>query len=103
MYFAVFVIFMLSKVIRLNLAKQIKVHRSVFFRNFMSVIESESYDNDYKSRFINVARLYQNPNDKQLSTERIFNRLSNSHVCVIGLGGVGSWVVESLARSGIGK
>jgi tRNA threonylcarbamoyladenosine dehydratase len=31
------------------------------------------------------------------------DRLRNAHVCVIGLGGVGSFAVESLARSGIGK
>ena len=30
-------------------------------------------------------------------------KLQNSHLCVIGIGGVGSWVVESLARSGIGQ
>ncbi len=30
------------------------------------------------------------------------DRLRRAHVCVIGLGGVGSWAVESLARSGIG-
>ncbi|MCP5079919.1 MAG: tRNA cyclic N6-threonylcarbamoyladenosine(37) synthase TcdA, partial [Psychromonas sp.] len=30
-------------------------------------------------------------------------RFKNSHICVIGIGGVGSWVVESLARSGIGQ
>jgi len=29
--------------------------------------------------------------------------LEQAHICVIGLGGVGSWVVESLARSGIGN
>ena len=29
-------------------------------------------------------------------------RLSRSHVCVIGIGGVGSWAVEALARSGVG-
>jgi len=29
-------------------------------------------------------------------------RLSAAHVCVIGLGGVGSWTVEALARSGVG-
>lgn len=29
--------------------------------------------------------------------------LSKKHVAVIGLGGVGSWAVEALARSGIGK
>jgi tRNA A37 threonylcarbamoyladenosine dehydratase len=28
--------------------------------------------------------------------------ISNMHVCVIGMGGVGSWAVEALARSGIG-
>jgi tRNA threonylcarbamoyladenosine dehydratase len=39
--------------------------------------------------------------------ERLFGRgalrqLAASHVCVIGLGGVGSWAVEALARSGVG-
>jgi tRNA A37 threonylcarbamoyladenosine dehydratase len=29
-------------------------------------------------------------------------RLQAAHVCVVGVGGVGSWVVEGLARSGIG-
>src|SRR5581483_11143956 len=29
-------------------------------------------------------------------------RLRSAHVCVIGVGGVGSWTVEALARSGIG-
>src|SRR4051812_40170218 len=29
-------------------------------------------------------------------------RLHEAHVCVIGVGGVGSWVVEGLARSGVG-
>lgn len=29
-------------------------------------------------------------------------RLANAHVAVIGLGGVGSWAAEALARSGIG-
>ncbi|MEO6076375.1 MAG: tRNA threonylcarbamoyladenosine dehydratase [Dokdonella sp.] len=30
-------------------------------------------------------------------------RLAQTHVCVVGIGGVGSWAVEALARSGIGK
>lgn len=29
--------------------------------------------------------------------------LSRAHVCVVGIGGVGSWAVESLVRSGIGQ
>ncbi|MFT4640865.1 MAG: tRNA A37 threonylcarbamoyladenosine dehydratase [Verrucomicrobiales bacterium] len=40
--------------------------------------------------------------------ERLFGkgslgRLAKAHVAVIGLGGVGSWAVEALARSGIGE
>jgi tRNA A37 threonylcarbamoyladenosine dehydratase len=30
-------------------------------------------------------------------------RLAQAHVCVVGIGGVGSWVVEALARSGVGR
>ncbi len=30
-------------------------------------------------------------------------KLARAHVCVIGIGGVGSWVVEALARSGVGR
>jgi len=29
-------------------------------------------------------------------------RLAGKHVCVVGVGGVGSWAVEALARSGVG-
>ncbi len=30
-------------------------------------------------------------------------RLATAHVCVVGIGGVGSWAVEALARSGVGR
>lgn len=30
-------------------------------------------------------------------------RLASAHVCVVGVGGVGSWAVEALARSGVGR
>ncbi len=30
-------------------------------------------------------------------------RLSQAHVCVVGVGGVGSWTVEALVRSGVGE
>lgn len=30
-------------------------------------------------------------------------RLAEAHICVIGIGGVGSWAAEALARSGIGR
>ena len=49
---------------------------------------------DLKRRFGGIAKLY---GDKGLT------QFANSHVCVIGVGGVGSWACESLARSGIGE
>lgn len=39
----------------------------------------------------------------RLIGDAAMERLFASHVMVIGLGGVGSWAAESLARSGVGK
>lgn len=39
----------------------------------------------------------------RLIGDQNMSRLLNSHVTVIGLGGVGSWAAESLIRSGIGR
>jgi len=30
-------------------------------------------------------------------------KIRNAHICVVGIGGVGSWIVEALARSGVGE
>lgn len=35
--------------------------------------------------------------------EEAINTLNSSHVCVFGIGGVGSYCVEALARSGVGE
>ncbi|OHX13560.1 tRNA threonylcarbamoyladenosine dehydratase [Chromobacterium sphagni] len=48
---------------------------------------------DLERRFGGIARLY---GDDALA------RFQGAHVCVVGVGGVGSWVVEALARSAIG-
>jgi tRNA threonylcarbamoyladenosine dehydratase len=48
----------------------------------------------YDARFSSLGRLF---------GAEALPRLRRSHVCVIGLGGVGSWAVEALARSGIGR
>ncbi|MFM7255666.1 MAG: ThiF family adenylyltransferase [Betaproteobacteria bacterium] len=39
----------------------------------------------------------------RLYGDRALERLQRAHVVVAGLGGVGSWVAEALARSGVGK
>ncbi|OOF39687.1 tRNA cyclic N6-threonylcarbamoyladenosine(37) synthase TcdA [Rodentibacter rarus] len=49
---------------------------------------------NYEQRFGGIGRLY---------TPEGLERLRQAHICVIGIGGVGSWVVEALARSGIGQ
>lgn len=50
-------------------------------------------DIDFDRRFGGIARLYGNA---------ALARFRAAHVCVVGVGGVGSWVVEALARSAIG-
>ncbi len=40
---------------------------------------------------------------ERLYGARAFARLLAAHVCVIGLGGVGSWCAEALARTAIGR
>lgn len=57
------------------------------------VIETAVTD-DFHHRFGGIARLYGNA---------ALEKFARSHIMVIGLGGVGSWTVEALARSGVGK
>ncbi|WAW10475.1 tRNA threonylcarbamoyladenosine dehydratase [Oxalobacter vibrioformis] len=40
---------------------------------------------------------------RHLYGEAAFDCFQKAHVCIIGVGGVGSWAVEALARSGIGN
>ncbi len=49
---------------------------------------------EYEQRFSGIARLY---------GRDALERLRSAHVAVIGIGGVGSWSVEALARSGVGR
>ncbi len=46
----------------------------------------------YNQRFGGIQRLYGSKGAAAIS---------KAHICVIGIGGVGSWVVEALARSGV--
>ncbi|WP_286266592.1 tRNA cyclic N6-threonylcarbamoyladenosine(37) synthase TcdA [Thalassotalea atypica] len=49
---------------------------------------------DYALRFGGIERLY------GASAAQI---IQNANICVIGIGGVGSWVAEALARNGVGR
>jgi tRNA A37 threonylcarbamoyladenosine dehydratase len=46
-----------------------------------------------QSKFAATRRLY---------GEAAYQRIRRAHICVVGLGGVGSWTVEALARTGVG-
>jgi tRNA threonylcarbamoyladenosine dehydratase len=58
------------------------------------VVEEITFSPDYEQRFGGIARLYGRP---------ALAKFQAAHVCIVGVGGVGSWLVEALARSGIGK
>lgn len=45
-------------------------------------------------RFGGIQRLY---------GKSAMTKFQHAHVCVVGIGGVGSWCVEALARSGVGR
>ena len=49
---------------------------------------------DYSLRFGGISRLY---------GKHGASILQQAHFCIIGIGGVGSWVAEALARNGIGN
>lgn len=56
---------------------------------------------------MNALPTHADPDPRFAGIERLYGAgaqaiLASSHVCVIGLGGVGSWAAEALARSGIG-
>jgi tRNA A37 threonylcarbamoyladenosine dehydratase len=60
---------------------------------FMRQLDTPASD-AYNQRFGGTRRLYgQQPVDI----------LRSAHVCIIGIGGVGSWAVEALARTGVGQ
>ena len=59
-----------------------------------SIAPTQFDDVDFERRFGGIARLY---------GERALARFRTAHVCVVGTGGVGSWIVEALARSAIGQ
>lgn len=56
--------------------------------------DTDPYDIDFERRFGGIGRLY---------GEQALRAFRDAHVCVIGVGGVGSWAVEALARSAIGQ
>ena len=49
---------------------------------------------DYDHRFSAMQRLY---------GDRAYALLPSLHFCIVGIGGVGSWTAEALARSGVGR
>lgn len=60
----------------------------------LASMDASIADVDMARRFGGVARLY---------GAAALARFQKAHVCVIGVGGVGSWVVEAMARSAIGR
>jgi tRNA A37 threonylcarbamoyladenosine dehydratase len=49
---------------------------------------------DFERRFGGIRRLY---------GDAALERFRKAHICVVGVGGVGSWAAEALARSAVGR
>ena len=49
---------------------------------------------NFEEKFGSLSRVY---------GEQTLQRIRDMHICIVGLGGVGSWAAEALARSGIGR
>lgn len=83
----------------LNFVANTFAFRTEFRRfSFTKYLSDKSGDasimtDSYQQKFDNVARLY--------GGYKSLQRLWNSHCLIIGLGGVGSWSCEALARSGV--
>ncbi len=60
----------------------------------MGTREQDNRAADTERRFGGTRRLY---------GERALERFREAHVCVIGIGGVGSWAAEALARTAVGR
>jgi tRNA A37 threonylcarbamoyladenosine dehydratase len=61
----------------------------------MNDLNTPQFDDvDFERRFGGIGRLY---------GQAALARFRDAHVCVVGVGGVGSWAVEALARSAIGR
>ena len=69
-----------------------RLSRRVF--SYIVMAMDANQDTNQNRRFAGVARLY---------GESSLQAFEKAHVLVAGLGGVGSWAVEALARSGIGE
>lgn len=59
-----------------------------------TTLATDPAETAWLARFSGIGRLY---------GDDAMRRLRSAHVAVIGIGGVGSWTAESLARTGIGE
>lgn len=51
------------------------------------------FSENFRARFAGTARLF---------GSAAFEKIARARICLVGLGGVGSWTCEALARSGVG-
>ena len=49
---------------------------------------------NFEEKFGSLSRVY---------GDEVLQQIRDSHFCIVGIGGVGSWAAEALARSGVGR
>ena len=80
-----------------------EVYRLVRYLVSQNLVESGHqglYCHPRYSRQLNFFGAFETPT---VTRKDYLNKLRSSHVAVLGAGGIGTWVIESLARSGVGE
>lgn len=85
---------LLSRGFRLNSADHEQIGKNHIGSVFGGTMRQALMAADHERRFGGVARLY---------GPAAAERLKQASICVVGVGGVGSWTLEALARTGIGQ
>lgn len=65
--------------------------------------EGKRSEKKQDKRYARQLNFFSSFEDLKSSREDFQRRITSAHVVVVGCGGIGSWLIESLVRSGIGK
>ncbi len=67
------------------------------------IIEEKTEEERFHGRYIRQINFFSSFEIKKKVKEKFQDRIEKAKVCIIGVGGIGSWVINSLVRSGVSR